>query len=356
MRMVQSYDWSMSEPLNEPEKAFKALYTEYSSLEPDRPHNTEAFQEIFHRAAEMSGDSFPAMIYEDMLEEGDFFSFASDIELYRHVRYLPCNWHSHSFLEVLCVIEGTCTNYIAEQRQELREGDIVIVAPNTKHAVSAFSDDAILYNILIRTSTFETAFFDILNDDHVLSRFFKRMLYQAKSAPYLLFHAGKDQQLFNFVGYAFEEYRGNSLYKRKMLNSIVNAFFIILLRNHGTEVIVPELAALDRNQNVVALLLYLQENYLTTTLADMAVQFSYSERHLQRLITEATGMSFSANIFRLKMSRAEYLLTSTDQPIADIAESLGYLDVRNFRESFKKTFGATPSEYRANRSSGGQAP
>lgn len=98
---------------------------------------------------------------------------------------LPCNWHSHNFLEIICVISGNCTNYIANQKLEMSEGDVCILAPDTTHAISVFSDDSIILNIL--------------------SRFFNRTLYHSGPHPYLYFKTGHDQKLFNFIGYAYEE-------------------------------------------------------------------------------------------------------------------------------------------------------
>lgn len=223
--------------------------------------------------------------------------------------------------------------------------DALIISEN--NGISAFSDEDIILNILIRVSTFETAFFGSLIDDNILSRFFKHTLYQSKSYPYLLFRTGRDQQLFNFIGHAFEEAVNHRTYRNRMLNSIITGFFIMLLRNHGADVIVPELASLDQDKSVFYILKHMQEHFATTSLPEMAAAFNYSERQIQRLVASATGMSFSANILKLKMSRADHLLTNSDMSVADIAESLGYTDTRNFRQTFKKYFGQTPTDYRS---------
>ena len=94
-----------------------------------------------------------------------FFREDYDTELYRHLRYLPAILHSHSFLEIVCVIEGTCTNYVQQQELHMKKGDICIIAPETEHAISAFSDDFIIINIILRVSTFEKAFFGVLSEN-----------------------------------------------------------------------------------------------------------------------------------------------------------------------------------------------
>ena len=145
----------------------------------------------------------------------------------------------------------------------MQEGDICIVAPDTRHAISAFHDDSIVLNILIRISTFETAFFGTLVDNNVLSRFFNRALYDFPNYPYLYFQTGHDQRVINFIGYAYEESRGKSQYKRQMMNNIITGMFVMLLRNHGTNVIALGLESLDKDKNLLYILKYMQEHYDT---------------------------------------------------------------------------------------------
>ncbi len=333
--------------MNELELTLKELWTAHPELNLNYPHPQEYYTQVFAHVAHMTNHPFPDKILNARLDEPSFFREDYDTELYRHLRYLPAILHSHSFLEIVCVIEGTCTNYVQQQELHMKKGDICIIAPETEHAISAFSDDFIIINIILRVSTFEKAFFGVLSENDVLSDFFMRTLYHSKTHPYLYFRAGNDQELFDYVLYAYEEFLGNHQYKTRFLNNIISAFFIILLRNHGADVIVPEIDAKGCDENVIFLLKYMQENFSTVTLSSLAEFFNYSERQIQRIIKKSTGMSFSENIQKLKMKRASQLLRDPDKPISEIAEELGYSDVGNFRHVFKKYFGSTPVEYRS---------
>lgn len=305
----------------------------------------EYVQDLLNYASAKSANFFPTIL-SNTLEEDLFFQGDLDTEIYQHLRYLPCNWHSHSFLEVVCVIQGECINYIKEQALEMCPGDICIIAPDTKHAISAFSDECIIFNIILRTSTFETAFFGTLSENDVLSDFFMRTLYKSKTHPYLLFRPGNDQELRNYIGYAFQEFHGNRQYKNRMLNSVINAFFIVLLRNHGDNVIIPSSDTESSNQNLIYILKYMQEHYATITLKELSSFFNYSERQLQRIIKSSTGMNFSENVQKLKMNQAARLLGNLEISISAVAEELGYSDAGNFRHIFKRYYGITPLEFR----------
>ena len=345
MRFYDAYEYEIDTNLCKTEQRLKDLYFENQDRHLEKPHDIKDCRDIFVKASHTDDCLFPKFLV-DNLEEDLFFHKNLDCEIYKHFRYLPCNWHSHSFLEVLCVLHGSCYNYIQEQKLEMQSGDICIIAPNTPHAISVFSDDCIVFNIILITSTFGTAFFGTLSENDVLSDFFMRMLYHSPTHPYLLFRTHGDHELFNYVGYAYEEFIGNRQYKNRMLNSIIDAFFITLLRNHGANVIVPSLAEDDQNENLIFILKYIQEHFATVTLKELSSFFNYSERQLQRIIKSSTGMSFSENIQQLRMNQATRLLTNPDISIAVISEELGYSDIGNFRQAFKKCFGMTPLEYR----------
>ena len=346
MRFTDQYIREVSTSLRPLEQILKDLYLQNPDRALDCPHEITFCRDILSRASQINGSSFPQLL-SNTLEEDLFFHDHLDCEIYQHLRYLPCNWHSHSFLEVICAMEGSCTNYILNQKIQMVAGDICILAPNTRHAISAFSDDSVIFNIILRTSTFETAFFGALAENDVLSDFFMRTLYHSQNHPYLLFRTAGDREIYNYIGFAYDEYSGNRQYKSRMLNSIINAFFIALLRNHGSNVIIPELSDSDKDQNLMFILKYMQEHYSTVTLKELSAFFNYSERQIQRIIKASTGISFSENIQKMKMKQAARLLSNPNLSVASIAEELGYSDAGNFRYIFKKYYGITPMEFRA---------
>ncbi|MCD8153643.1 MAG: AraC family transcriptional regulator [Clostridiales bacterium] len=329
------------------ERTLKTLYQQNPHRHLDQPQKMEEFSNILAKANAYCADKFTEKLLLHRLDEDIFFSQNADVEIYQHLRYLPAYWHSHSFIEIACVLQGNIINHIAKQELTMVPGDICIIAPGSVHAITAFSDDCILLNFIIRISTFEEAFFGILSENDILSDFFMRMLYQKDCQSYLLFRAGGDQEIANFIGYAWDEFHGHRQYKSRMLNSIINAFFILLLRNHGTDFVFPETVPNQESENTILILKYIQEHYNTLTLSELSSFFNYSERQIQRIIKHSTGMSFSQNIQKLKLRQAIRLMQNSNLSIAAISEQLGYSAPENFRHIFKKYYGMTPMEYRS---------
>ena len=107
------------------------------------------------------------------------------------------------------------------------------------HAIHAADDDSLVINILIRSSTFHSAFFNTLTNKTILGDFFQKTLYRNKEHSYLLFHAGNDDSLFRILEYLYLEECSEKRYKNAVKNQIAELFFSILLRNHEKDVFIP---------------------------------------------------------------------------------------------------------------------
>ncbi len=342
-----------SSRLRDFEIILKQIYEKKPERHLEQPQEFEQIQDILYEANTRYPNEFIEQLLRNRLEEELFFSHDSDVEIYHHFRYLPAYWHTHSFIEVACVIQGQCIHHISGKSFLMETGDICIIAPETSHAVSAFSDDCLMRNYLLRTSTFETAFFGVLSENDILSDFFMRTLYHQNAHSYLLFRTGGDRELVNYLSLSYEEFSRNRQYRSRMLNSILNMFFITLLRNHGSNIIFPDSDSQRAgDENTILILKYMQENYSTITLSELAAFFNYSERQIQRIIKDSTGMSFSQNIQKLKLRQAVRLMQNENLSIAAISEQLGYSAPENFRHIFKKYYGMTPVEYRLTQKEG----
>lgn len=68
--------------------------------------------------------------------------------------------------------------------------------------------------------------------------------------------------------------------------------------------------------------------------------------YFSALFKEQTGVTFSDYLTRRRLQKAKELLVSTQMPIWEIAEQVGYHTTKYFIKVFKDSEGASPSQYR----------
>jgi AraC-like DNA-binding protein len=81
------------------------------------------------------------------------------------------------------------------------------------------------------------------------------------------------------------------------------------------------------------------------TLEAWADRIGASARTVARLFREETGLTFGQWREQLRLSEAMSSL-AVGQPLARIAQHLGYADVRTFSVMFRRAFGSTPQQFR----------
>jgi AraC-like DNA-binding protein len=80
---------------------------------------------------------------------------------------------------------------------------------------------------------------------------------------------------------------------------------------------------------------------------DMAAAAGLSRAHFSREFRRAYGESPHQYLLTRRMERAAWLLRATDRSVADVCFSVGLSSVGSFTTSFKRTFGISPTAYRA---------
>jgi AraC-like DNA-binding protein len=81
--------------------------------------------------------------------------------------------------------------------------------------------------------------------------------------------------------------------------------------------------------------------------ADLARAAGLSRAHFSREFRRAFGESPHAYLLTRRLERAAALLRATDGSVADVCFSVGLRSVGSFTTSFTRTFGMSPTTYRA---------
>jgi AraC-like DNA-binding protein len=80
---------------------------------------------------------------------------------------------------------------------------------------------------------------------------------------------------------------------------------------------------------------------------DLARAAGLSRAHFSREFRAAFGESPHAYLLSRRLERAAAMLRYTDRSVADICMAVGLESVGSFTTSFKRSYGKTPTQYRA---------
>ncbi len=111
-----------------------------------------------------------------------------------------------------------------------------------------------------------------------------------------------------------------------------------------------EIIASRKNRSLLPIRMakqYVQENYSRqVSLEDVAEAINMSPAYLSTMFKKEMGINFSDFLISCRMDAAKNILRTTDLPINEVAEKVGYTDARYFSKTFSKMVGLKPSAYR----------
>ena len=106
----------------------------------------------------------------------------------------------------------------------------------------------------------------------------------------------------------------------------------------------------EKDDRLINILNYIQNNYQKVTLEELAELFHLSEPYISKYIKDKSGKTFGEHVANIRMKKAKVLLKNGNMTVENIAYAVGYQNVEHFNRTFKKMFDMTPVQYRnANR-------
>ena len=95
---------------------------------------------------------------------------------------------------------------------------------------------------------------------------------------------------------------------------------------------------------------YIQEHYAEDIgLGSMAKMVYMNPYYFSTFFKKETGQNFKNYLVEVRMREAMKLLMASDMKTYELAEAVGYHDVRTFTDKFREVFGDSPSAYKKRR-------
>ena len=252
------------------------------------------------------------------------------------------------YLNIYFVEAGGCTMDFSGDAIELKTGDMCILPPRSPHKVS-LTGSSFVWDILIRSSNFDSRFGELMTMSGVFSGFFRDSMYGQSQPNFLLMHTSvKDNDLLvRLRALVTECVLPMDNHTNSCATSLMKLLLASALRSCGDEVNIHHFpTGGNPRADCGEILQYIRQNSRTVRLSTLAKEFHYNETYLSRMLQNYAHQSFTEIVRDIRMNRAEEYLTNSSLRVHEIAGMVGYSSVDHFSRAFKALYGVSPQGYR----------
>lgn len=265
------------------------------------------------------------------------------ISMRQHPRFHDFPLHSHDFVEIMYICNGSITHVFDGKKVTLRKDDLIFLGLDTKHSILAAGEDDIGINLIISADLFENLLNRLRQYSTHSADIFTPLLSRGES-PYLVFHGDRSipvcNLLENMVFSVMCEKNSDGYILRQSLELLL--CYLASLEDGGERS--EKISYEEQTKNKI--LTYIQTSYSTATLTEAAQMLGLTAPYLSRWVCKNFGMSFKELLMNERFNIVKELLKNTKMPIGEIITHVGYENSSYFHKEFRKRFGMTPNIFR----------
>lgn len=280
----------------------------------------------------------------EQLKGDSFFDQNTDVFINRELESYSLSQHTHDFVEISIVGEGCGYHYIEDQVMPVKQGDLFLIPIGTSHVFRPSSPgqdkQLVTYNCIFRSRVLDDWKHYFCEESETSKIIYgqngcsiKWLQFQDKHNTFLaMFHSMHWEYMKRQRGYEI------------LMKTLLIQMLAMLQRFEANREVVP--VSNDKFEDVVH---FIKSHYYENiTVQYVADYFFMSASHFQRLFKKSTGLTFTQYLQNVRIQKCCELLKSTDIPIHEIANRVGYQDMKFFHSLFRKKTGVTPRHYRQN--------
>lgn len=265
------------------------------------------------------------------------------ISMRAHPRFRDFPLHSHDYIEIMYVCSGSITHIFKDREIKLDTDSIILLGKETRHSIRAAGKGDIGVNLIISVELFEALLNRIRQNSTLPLRQLEALLERGDNS-FCVFSASQSisvrNLMENMIYSVIHQQEGDGYTLQQSLELLL----CYLASMQRTQAPLSDDSYEEKNKKKI--LNYIRTSYSTATLTEAAQMLGLSAPYLSRWIKRQLGTSFKELLMSQRFNAAEKMLLTTDIPIGDIINNVGYENSSYFHKEFKIRYGMPPSEYR----------
>ena len=236
-----------------------------------------------------------------------------------HTRFVEIPVHSHSYVEMMYVCDGSITHFIDGQMLTLRSGELLLMNRHAKHSVSASGRHDIGMNFLISNDFMRQAG-GKFRSSLPLSDFAENNLSDTGKSRWLVFRVGENSAIENLL----ENLIASSLSGENVPQIILSDTLSLIFRylEMYPETLVGSTPHGSHGENEKAAITdYIQTNYRTASLTELSERLGMTPQYVSKLTVRLFGATFSGLVREKRFNESG--AAASDKRYAGHADSRG---------------------------------
>ena len=250
--------------------------------------------------------------------------------------------HWHEEMEIVYVYEGPLHLTIENKAYIGRSGDIFIVNPREIHQMDV-NEGGVRYGTLL----FSVNALLFQDNDETTRKYLQPLFLSEVMFSHTLPDSLLREKLFDCIIEIVKLNKEKVPAYRFGTKALLLQILFLLFNAHMEKSHITSHKNSTLNREIIS---YIGENYTSDlTLANIADTFHMSYKYFSRYFKNTFQTTLSEYVMKLRLERAELLLSSTEMSITEISMQSGFNNISFFIRSFKKAYSMTPLQYRNQR-------
>lgn len=273
-------------------------------------------------------------------------AFPIDVRFLRFGENNRIRMNRHDYLGLLFLFLGELTWQIQDREIVQRQGELFVMGSTLYHRLwchrEGFSNAMVLYFLPVLIQHGDMA--------GEAQEYLMPFRIQDATFPHVVpARTGLPMRALDLMRRIHDELPAFTDRSRLAVKTYLKMILISLVNYYSDyqstqEVVAHREASIHRLQPLFDLL----ESHYNEVIAihDAADTLGMSQSHFRRFFKQVTGQSFITYLNRFRITKAQELLVSTNEPIVEISQEVGFCDQSYFGLVFRQLVHMTPLQYR----------
>lgn len=260
-----------------------------------------------------------------------------DLQHIRSSFHVSLHWHEE--VEIIYVYEGPLYLTINNETFIGKAGDIFLVNSKEIHGMDV-KQPRVRYGTLL----FSPNSFLFLEGDYVTREYLHPLCRDVIFFSHTIESEVLRQKLFSLITEIIRLNEEKVPAYQLGTKALLLQFLFLLFENHLEKSAAPVQKNSALNREILTLI---HERYTQNlTLKEIADTFHMSYKYFSRYFKNTFHTTLSEYIMKLRLEKAQSLLSTTEISITEISLQTGFNNISFFIRSFKKAYGLSPLQYR----------